>query len=120
MQVEKTTIEFTREELNALGLALAMWQASEQGLDSIEAVMMLTSALMQADWGVMQAHVHRTILRLSEAEEEMGDWPEDRKELMREARVRINAALDQAFAQFKVEGRTLFPGVDETEEDYVG
>jgi predicted DNA-binding transcriptional regulator YafY len=110
MQETKAIIEFTQDEMTALGLVLALWRAERSGLNLRQAILLAT-ALEEVDSGVFQATIDRITLRMAKAEDEVFDKVSglfDDEEL-RDKRAALESFLDQVFADFEEEGRRLFP-----------
>jgi hypothetical protein len=112
-------IEFSEEELTALGLVLAQWRAQTVGVDDFEHVMLLAQALMEVDDGVLRANIDRITLRMSEAEEEVFDKNIYNTRDLKEKRASYSAHLDQIFAGFREDGRSLFPRYMDNDDDYI-
>ena len=107
MPQQTQAVEFTQEELTAVGLVLADWMTQVQG-GSLQQVISLGVAMMSVDPEVLHALINRVIIKCSFAEEDFGGKYIDNPEGLSEMRTRMMARLDQLFAAFEEEGRTLF------------
>jgi hypothetical protein len=107
MPQQTQAVEFTQEELTALGLVLADWSTQTTG-GSLAQVISLGVAMISADPEVLLALIHRVIIKCSFAEEDFGGEFIRDPETLSEQRSRMMAQLDQLFAMFEEEGRGLF------------
>ena len=107
------SVDFTEDEMLAIGLVLMEWRAQEVGVSFLQA-MALMAALSDVDHGVMRACIDRVVLKMSVIEEEVFGRSNGLFEAgeLRDKRAQIHANLDQAFARFEDEGRQLFNDTD--------